>query len=58
MTNTLPYLLDLNSPQKEAVLSDNNALLILAGAGTGKTRVLTAKIAHIICAKLAKAENI
>ena len=58
MTNAFPYLLDLNPPQREAVLSDNSALLILAGAGTGKTRVLTAKIAHIICANLARAENI
>ncbi len=42
------YLLDLNEKQKEAVLHINGPLLIVAGAGSGKTKVLTSRIAHII----------
>ena len=38
----------LNSAQKDAVLSDDQYLRIIAGAGSGKTRVLTMRIAHLI----------
>ena len=42
------YLKNLNSAQKEAVLHLDGPLLIVAGAGSGKTKVLTSRIAHII----------
>ena len=41
----------LNDNQKEAVLSDDKYLRIIAGAGSGKTRVLTMRIAHLVEAK-------
>ena len=47
------YLNNLNKPQKEAVLYLNGPLLIVAGAGSGKTKVLTSRIAHIIKEKKA-----
>ena len=42
------YLKNLNEAQKEAVLAIEGPLLIVAGAGSGKTKVLTSRIAHII----------
>ena len=45
---TMSYLNDLNDIQKEAVTFNGGHLLILAGAGSGKTRVLTTRIAHLI----------
>ena len=47
------YLNNLNDTQKEAVCYLNGPLLIVAGAGSGKTRVITSKIAHIIKQRLA-----
>ncbi len=49
----LDYLKNLNKAQKEAVTHLNGPLLIVAGAGSGKTRVLTSRIAHIIAEKKA-----
>ncbi|MDC0356199.1 UvrD-helicase domain-containing protein [Candidatus Pelagibacter sp.] len=47
------YLKNLNNDQKEAVLHLEGPLLIVAGAGSGKTKVLTSRIAHIIKEKKA-----
>ena len=47
MTN-LEYLNNLNESQKEAVSYISGPLLIVAGAGSGKTKVLTSRIAHIL----------
>jgi DNA helicase II / ATP-dependent DNA helicase PcrA len=51
-------ILKLNDEQKEAVLYDKGPLLIVAGAGTGKTTVITQRIVNLIEKKLAKPEEI
>ncbi len=44
----IEYLRGLNEPQQEAVLHVNGPLMIVAGAGSGKTKVLTTRIAHLM----------
>jgi DNA helicase II / ATP-dependent DNA helicase PcrA len=45
------YLQSLNEPQREGVLNTDGACMLIAGAGSGKTRVLTYRIAHLIQSK-------
>lgn len=47
----MDYLNDLNEPQLEGVTNTEGPAMIIAGAGSGKTRVLTYRIAHLIKAK-------
>ena len=48
------YLQGLNEPQIEAVQAIDGPVLVLAGAGTGKTRVLTTRLAHILMNQMAR----
>ena len=52
------YLSDLNEKQREAVLHVEGPLMIVAGAGSGKTKVLTTRIAHLMAAHGVDAFNI
>ena len=46
--NNKKYLDSLNSPQKEGVINTEGSCLILAGAGSGKTKVLTYRLFHLL----------
>ena len=52
------YLDELNEPQREAVMHVNGPIMIIAGAGSGKTKVLTTRITHLMAAHKIDSFNI
>ena len=57
-TPASPWLDGLNTAQSEAVKTLDGPLLVLSGAGTGKTRVLTSRLAELVASGTAKPWNI
>ena len=58
MEGASPWLEGLNAPQMQAVQHLNGPLLVLSGAGTGKTRVLTSRLTQLMATGTAKPWNI
>jgi len=56
--NVLSFLSELNEPQRDATVHSKGPLLIIAGAGSGKTRVLTFRIAHLLATNQAYASQV
>ncbi len=54
----MKYLDELNEPQREAVMHVNGPIMIIAGAGSGKTKVLTTRITHLMSAHKIDSFNI
>ncbi|MBK6378949.1 MAG: UvrD-helicase domain-containing protein [Chitinophagaceae bacterium] len=54
----MKYLDELNEPQREAVMHVNGPIMIIAGAGSGKTKVLTTRITHLMAAHQVDSFNI